>query len=199
MESLGFVLMYFLRGSLPWQGLKANTKKQKYQRILERKQATHPEQLCRGYPTEFRDFFAHCSSLGFEDRPDYRYLKRIFKDLFERQAFEDDGVYDWDVIKKQQEKGAAPYIMPGANAEGAGEEGDNDDDQKKPGENGPDQEGDGGVGATGLSGVGGAAGNGGGAAGGVGGLVGDAANSRQDEGAENREPGQRRSIISSIR
>jgi casein kinase 1/casein kinase I family protein HRR25 len=54
MESLGFVLMYFLRGSLPWQGLKANTKKQKYQRILERKQATHPEQLCRGYPTEFR-------------------------------------------------------------------------------------------------------------------------------------------------
>ena len=55
-------------------GLKANTKKQKYQRILERKQATHPEQLCRGYPTEFRDFFAHCSSLGFEDRPDYRYV-----------------------------------------------------------------------------------------------------------------------------
>jgi hypothetical protein len=40
-------------------------------------------------------------------------LKRIFKDLFERQAFEDDGVYDWDIIKKQQEKGATSYIMPG--------------------------------------------------------------------------------------
>ena len=91
LESLGFVLMYFLRGSLPWQGLKANTKKQKYQRILERKQQTFPEQLCRGYPTEFRDFFAHCTSLGFEDRPDYRYLKRIFKDLFERSGYEDDG------------------------------------------------------------------------------------------------------------
>jgi len=52
MESLGFVLMYFIRGSLPWQGLKANTKKQKYARILERKQATHPEQLCRGYPSK---------------------------------------------------------------------------------------------------------------------------------------------------
>ena len=63
-ESLGFVLMYFLRGSLPWQGLKANTKKQKYQRILERKQAVHPEMLCKGYPTEFRDYFAHCSCLG---------------------------------------------------------------------------------------------------------------------------------------
>ena len=52
--------------------IQANTKKQKYQRILERKQATHPEQLCRGFPTEFRDFFVHCLSLGFEDRPDYR-------------------------------------------------------------------------------------------------------------------------------
>jgi len=101
-ESLGFVLMYFLRGSLPWQGLKATTKKQKYQRILERKQSTHPDQLCRGYPSEFRDYFAHCLSLGFEDRPDYRYLKRIFRDLFERQSFEDDGVFDWDIIKKQQ-------------------------------------------------------------------------------------------------
>lgn len=106
MESLGFVLMYFLRGSLPWQGLKATTKKQKYQRILERKQATHPDQLCRGYPSEFRDYFAHCSSLGFEDRPDYRYLKRIFRDLFERQCFEDDGIFDWDIIKKNQQIGS---------------------------------------------------------------------------------------------
>jgi hypothetical protein len=109
-ESLGFVLMYFLRGSLPWQGLKATTKKQKYQRILERKQATHPDQLCRGYPSEFRDFFAHCSSLTFEDRPDYRYLKRIFRDLFERQCFEDDGIFDWDIIKKGQQ--IVPEISP---------------------------------------------------------------------------------------
>ena len=107
MESLGFVLMYFLRGSLPWQGLKANTKKQKYQRILERKQASHPEILCRGYPNEFRDYFAHCSSLNFEDRPDYRYLKRILKELFDKQGYEDDGLYDWDAIKKQEESSEA--------------------------------------------------------------------------------------------
>lgn len=116
MESLGFVLMYFLRGSLPWQGLKANTKKQKYQRILERKQASHPEILCRGYPNEFRDYFAHCSALGFEDRPDYRYLKRILKELFEKQGYEDDGLYDWDAIKKQEEGaegGAAAMAMGG--------------------------------------------------------------------------------------
>lgn len=104
MESLGFVLMYFLRGSLPWQGLKANTKKQKYQRILERKQVTHPDILCKSYPNEFREYFAHCSSLGFEDKPDYRYLKRLFKDLFERNGFEDNCVYDWDLVRKAEEQ-----------------------------------------------------------------------------------------------
>ena len=64
--------------SLP-KFLQANTKKQKYQRILERKQATHPEQLCRGFPSEFKDFFTHCLSLGFEDRPDYRWGKKKWK------------------------------------------------------------------------------------------------------------------------
>ena len=106
MESLGFVLMYFLRGSLPWQGLKANTKKQKYQRILERKQQTHPDLLCLNYPNEFKEYFAHCSSLGFEDRPDYRYLKRLFKDLFERAGYEDDGVFDWDLSLKAKSDGS---------------------------------------------------------------------------------------------
>lgn len=45
-----YVLMYFIRGSLPWQGLKANTKKQKYERIMDRKMSTSTEQLCKGYP-----------------------------------------------------------------------------------------------------------------------------------------------------
>ena len=117
MESLGFVLMYFLRGSLPWQGLKASTKRQKYQRIQERKQGTFPDELTKSYPTEFKDYFAHCSSLGFEDRPDYRYLKRIFKDLYERNSFEDDGIFDWDNLKMKQLKSGGN----GSGIEDAGE------------------------------------------------------------------------------
>ena len=52
LESLGYVLLYFLRGSLPWQGLKANTKKQKYERILEKKAEIPTEELCKGFPGE---------------------------------------------------------------------------------------------------------------------------------------------------
>lgn len=53
LESLGYVLLYFLRGSLPWQGLKANTKKQKYERILEKKTGTSTDILCKGFPGIF--------------------------------------------------------------------------------------------------------------------------------------------------
>lgn len=50
LESLGHVFMYFLRGSLPWQGLKAATNKQKYERIGEKKQTTSINDLCAGFP-----------------------------------------------------------------------------------------------------------------------------------------------------
>jgi casein kinase 1 delta len=50
LESLGYVFMYFNRGSLPWQGLKAQTKRQKYERISEKKMATGVDELCKGFP-----------------------------------------------------------------------------------------------------------------------------------------------------
>lgn len=108
LESLGYVLMYFIRGSLPWQGLKANTKKQKYERIMDRKMSTSTEQLCKGYPTEFRSYFEYCRSLRFEDRPDYAYLKRLFKELFYRKGFQYDNMFDWTVLNLQQERTQAP-------------------------------------------------------------------------------------------
>jgi len=42
--------MYFLRGSLPWQGLKADTIKERYQKIGDAKRDTPIEVLCAGYP-----------------------------------------------------------------------------------------------------------------------------------------------------
>ncbi|EED11629.1 serine/threonine-protein kinase vrk, putative [Talaromyces stipitatus ATCC 10500] len=102
MESLGYMMLYFCRGSLPWQGLKATTKKQKYKKIMEKKKTTPIEVLCRGFPNEFVIYLYYARSLGFDDKPDYSYLRKIFRDLFVRESFQDDYVFDWTVYKYQK-------------------------------------------------------------------------------------------------
>jgi len=99
LESLGYVLMYFNRGSLPWQGLKAATKRQKYERISEKKMSTPIEELCKGYPAEFLTYLSYCRALRFEERPDYSYLRQLFRTLFHRQGFTYDYVFDWNMLK----------------------------------------------------------------------------------------------------
>ena len=68
------------------QGLKAATKKHKYEKISEKKMATPIDILCRGFPLEFSTYFQYCRSLRFDDKPDYGYLRKIFRDLFVRQG-----------------------------------------------------------------------------------------------------------------
>ncbi|XP_021900073.1 casein kinase 1-like protein 3 [Carica papaya] len=102
LESLGYVLLYFLRGSLPWQGLKAATKKQKYDKICEKKLSTPIEVLCKSHPVEFASYFHYCHSLTFDQRPDYGFLKRLFRDLFAHEGYESDYIFDWTIIKYQQ-------------------------------------------------------------------------------------------------
>lgn len=99
LESLGYVLMYFNRGSLPWQGLKANTKRQKYERISEKKISTTLEDLCRGYPAEFIAYLTYCRELRFDEDPDYVYLRSLLRVLFHRQGFSYDYVFDWNILK----------------------------------------------------------------------------------------------------
>ncbi|XP_052497329.1 casein kinase I isoform X1 [Budorcas taxicolor] len=113
LESLGYVLMYFNLGSLPWQGLKAATKRQKYERISEKKMSTPIEVLCKGYPSEFSTYLNFCRSLRFDDKPDYSYLRQLFRNLFHRQGFSYDYVFDWNMLKfvslLQAEAGVAAW------------------------------------------------------------------------------------------
>jgi len=106
LESLGYVLMYFLRGSLPWQNLKANNKIEKYQKIMEKKLETTIELLCKGFPTEFSSYLSYCRALKFDEKPDYVFLKNLFKNLFEKSGYEQDYQYDWNVYarKKREDK-----------------------------------------------------------------------------------------------
>ncbi|XP_061352918.1 casein kinase 1-like protein 11 isoform X2 [Gastrolobium bilobum] len=124
LESLGYVLMYFLRGSLPWQGLKAGTKKQKYDKISEKKMLTSIEVLCKSHPSEFASYFQYCRSLQFEDKPNYSYLKKLFRDLFIREGCQFDYVFDWTILKYPQigsssraRPSGKPVLNPGQSGE----------------------------------------------------------------------------------
>ena len=101
MESLGYVLMYFNRGSLPWQGLKAATKKQKYEKISEKKMSTPIEVLCKGYPAEFSMYLNYCRGLRFEEAPDYMYLRQLFRILFRTLNHQYDYIFDWTMLKQK--------------------------------------------------------------------------------------------------
>ncbi|XP_049304854.1 casein kinase I isoform X20 [Bactrocera dorsalis] len=95
LEALGHMFMYFLRGSLPWQGLKADTLKERYQKIGDTKRATPIEVLCDGHPEEFATYLRYVRRLDFFETPDYEFLRRLFQDLFDRKGYVDDGEFDW--------------------------------------------------------------------------------------------------------
>jgi len=99
MEALGYILIYFLNGTLPWQGLRAKTKAQKYEKISEKKLSTPVEELCKGAPAEFATYQNYVRSLRFEEKPDYAYLRQLIRNLFHRQGFSYDYVFDWNTLK----------------------------------------------------------------------------------------------------
>lgn len=95
LECLGYVLIYFLKGSLPWQGMRAKTKEEKYRKVADMKKNTPIETLCSGIPYEFVQYVKYCRSLGFTDRPDYKYLRKLLQRLFKQRGFVKDYVFDW--------------------------------------------------------------------------------------------------------
>lgn len=97
LESIGYILIYFIKGKLPWQGLntKVQSKEDKYDLIYKCKLNTSLEQLCQGLPKEFKLYMEHVKSLAFSEKPNYSYLYGLFNQLFKKSGFEQDGIYDW--------------------------------------------------------------------------------------------------------
>uniref|UniRef100_A0A183BXN5 Protein kinase domain-containing protein n=1 Tax=Globodera pallida TaxID=36090 RepID=A0A183BXN5_GLOPA len=95
LEALGHMFMYFLRGSLPWQGLKADTLKERYQKIGDTKRATPIEVLCEGFPDEFAQYLRYARRLDFFETPDYEYCYGLFKIVLERTGHTYDYEFDW--------------------------------------------------------------------------------------------------------
>ena len=99
MESIAYVILYFFKGKLPWQGLKCKDKNEKYAKIKEMKMSITPEKLWEGFPNEFAKYLTAVKKLGFEEEPNYKNYIQMFNNLFKSKDFEMDYSYDWVTVK----------------------------------------------------------------------------------------------------
>eukprot|EP00747_Dinoflagellata_sp_TGD_P078716 gnl/TRDRNA2_/TRDRNA2_160198_c0_seq1.p1 gnl/TRDRNA2_/TRDRNA2_160198_c0~~gnl/TRDRNA2_/TRDRNA2_160198_c0_seq1.p1 ORF type:complete len:402 (-),score=58.40 gnl/TRDRNA2_/TRDRNA2_160198_c0_seq1:139-1224(-) len=99
LESIGYVLVYFLKGTLPWSNLRMKGKEgdtvTPVDRVLQSKMSTKLHELCKGCPKEMITYLEYCRGLAFEAEPDYEYLRQLWRDVMTREGFEQDGIFDW--------------------------------------------------------------------------------------------------------
>ena len=100
LESLGYIFLYLLNGSLPWQGISAPTREEKLKQICEMKAKIPLKELCKGLPDEFRNYLEAVRSLGFEEEPKYADYRFMFRRLFLRCRFIYDYKYDWIKVRE---------------------------------------------------------------------------------------------------
>lgn len=96
LESLGYVLIYMLKGRLPWQGLDT-------EELVKCKSSVTLKELCEGLPEEFATYLSYCRSLLFVEKPDYDYLKKLFKDCFTDRNLESGFIFDWKTTGVHEE------------------------------------------------------------------------------------------------
>jgi hypothetical protein len=96
LEAIGHMLVYFLRGSLPWQGLKADTLKERYRKIGEIKQQTNVDDLCGDFADQFAIYMKYVRCLDFTEEPDYKKITKNFEDLMKIKGWWPiDWQFDW--------------------------------------------------------------------------------------------------------
>ena len=95
-EGIAYNLIYFAKGKLPWQGVKTKNKKEKHKKIMEFKEEYIPEKLCDGLPEEFPTLLKYARKLDFEEKPDYKNIKIMFKQLINSNNQIMDWKFDWE-------------------------------------------------------------------------------------------------------
>ena len=104
LESVGYILVYLLKGKLPWMGIKCMDKNEKLKKICIRKIETSSSDLCVGLPKEFVEYFDYCNDLEYEQKPDYTFLKNLFFKVLRNEKEKFDYIYDWDENDKSKKK-----------------------------------------------------------------------------------------------
>lgn len=96
LESLGFVLIYAARGSVPWQTIRNDDRRKKWSQVYEMKRRISLEELCEGLPSCFISFMQYVRDLEFDERPDYQMLREMFQEAYQEANFTRSNRYDWE-------------------------------------------------------------------------------------------------------
>ena len=95
LESLGYMMIYFCKGELPWMNVKGKTKEIKYKKIMEKKLEMKPDILCQGLPDEFNQYFKYVRELQFTEEPKYDFLLGLFNSAMKKNNIKNDFKFDW--------------------------------------------------------------------------------------------------------
>ena len=103
LESLGYTILYFMKGGLPWMNLNQNiNEKEAYIKTYSMKKFMPVERLCKGAPSEMQDYFRYIRQLKFKEEPNYDYLRNLFVNLLKKNGIENyqnycfSWVHDWN-------------------------------------------------------------------------------------------------------
>jgi casein kinase I family protein HRR25 len=112
LESLAYMLIYFIRGNLPWRRLHGETVAETWDIIRDKKLETE-QLLTVGLPEEFDIFYKYTRSLDFDDLPDYEGLRNLFRGLAAKHGIE----YDSNLIglaggRRRRGNAIVPRVMP---------------------------------------------------------------------------------------
>ena len=101
LEAAGYVLIYFIKGRLPWQGLQVKTKEERYKKILKKKIEISPEELCENLPQEFEKYIEYTRNLEYLEEPDYAMLRELFNSILRKDHAKFDFIYDWTTAEEK--------------------------------------------------------------------------------------------------
>ena len=104
LESAGYVLMYFLRGDLPWQNIKIKGKKDKYAKICNKKKEISSQELGKNFPEEFAEILDYFKNLGYTENPNYEMCYKKMEIVLEKQKLKFDFIYDWTTNNNIKER-----------------------------------------------------------------------------------------------
>jgi hypothetical protein len=95
LESLSYLILYFLMGSLPWQGLKIASKTQRFKEITRLKKTLNIDKICQNFPPEITLFCKYTRKLGFTENPKYEFMTNLFKSILNKYGFTNDKKFSW--------------------------------------------------------------------------------------------------------